>query len=155
MVKTNEASDFGVMGRPFNAGESAAMQAYVERGYRLFLQRVAEGRRMKVADVDSIAQGRVWTGRQAMKLKLVDKLGTLDDAVAEAARRAGLKEYAVEAYPMPGDWLDELMNGVGGDYMEGRVRAMLGEYYEPLRFVGGLKGTDCLQARIPYVLKLN
>ena len=155
VVKTNEASDFGVMGRPFNAGESAAMQAYVERGYRLFLQRVAEGRRMKVADVDSIAQGRVWTGRQAMKLKLVDKLGTLDDAVAEAARRAGLKEYAVEAYPMPGDWLDELMNGVGGDYMEGRVRAMLGEYYEPLRFVGGLKGTDCLQARIPYVLKLN
>ena len=155
VVKTNEASDFGVMGRPFNAGESAAMQAYVERGYRLFLQRVAEGRRMKVADVDSIAQGRVWTGRQAMKLKLVDKLGTLDDAVAEAARRAGLKEYAVEAYPMPGDWLDELMNGVGGDYMEGRVRAMLGEYYEPLRFVGGLKGTDCLQARIPYVLKLT
>lgn len=155
VVKTNEASDFGVMGRAFNAGESAAMQAYVERGYRLFLQRVADGRRMKVADVDSIAQGRVWTGRQALKLKLVDKLGTLDDAVAEAARRAGLKEYAVTAYPMPGDWFDELMNGVKGDYMEGRVRAMLGQYYEPLRFVEGLEGTDCLQARVPYVLKLN
>ncbi len=155
VVKTNEASDFGVLGRPFNPGESAAMQAYVERGYRLFLDRVAQGRHMKVADVDSIAQGRVWTGRQAMSLKLVDKLGTLEDAVAEAARRAGLKEYSVQPLPVSGDWLDELLNGVRGNYMENRVRTMLGEYYEPLRFVEGLRGTDCLQARLPYALKLN
>ncbi len=155
VVKTNEASDFGVMGRPFNPGESRAMQAYVDRGYKLFLSRVAQGRHMNVADVDSIAQGRVWTGRQALKLKLVDKLGTLDDAVAEAARRAGLKDYGVQAMPAPGNWLDELLNGVRGNYMENRVRAMLGQYYEPLRFVQGLQGSDCLQARMPYVLNLN
>lgn len=105
--------------------------------------------------MDSIAQGRVWTGRQAMSLKLVDKLGTLEDAVAEAARRAGLKEYSVQPLPVSGDWLDELLNGVRGNYMENRVRTMLGEYYEPLRFVEGLRGTDCLQARLPYALKLN
>ena len=95
VVKTNEAADFGASGRPFSPAEAAAMQGYVNRGYALFLSRVAAGRKMKTEEVDRIAQGRVWTGNQALKLKLVDKLGTLDDAVAEAARRAKVKDYAV------------------------------------------------------------
>ena len=61
VVKTNEAADFGAMGRSFNAAESAAMQQHVERGYKLFLDRVGQGRNMNFAQVDSIAQGRVWT----------------------------------------------------------------------------------------------
>ncbi len=155
VVKTNEASDFGALGRPFNAGESAAMQAYVERGYALFLKRVAEGRGMETAAVDSIAQGRVWTGRQAMSLGLVDKLGTLDDAVAEAARRAELGNYALLKEPQRKDWWTQITEEPGTDYLENRVNAILGAYYEPLRFVQGLKGTDCLQARIPFVPNLN
>lgn len=150
VVKTNESSDFGTVSRPFNAGESRAMQAYVDRGYALFLKRVAEGRRMKVAEVDSIAQGRVWTGRQALAKKLVDKLGTLDDAIAEAARLAKLKDYAVVTSPAPVDWMQKLLGGVKEGYMESRVRAVLGEYYRPLGFIRGLRGTDCIQARIPY-----
>lgn len=151
VVKTNEASDLGGVGyRPFNANESAAMQAYVERGYDLFLQRVAEGRKMTVAEVDSIAQGRVWTGRQAMSNKLVDKLGTLDDAIGEAARLAKISDYGVQAYPAQTDWFTQILDGYKSNYMESRVSAMLGEYYKPLRFVYGLKGADCLQTRIPY-----
>lgn len=95
VVKTNVSSDFGAMGRGFNAAESAAMQNYVNRGYRLFLKRVADGRKMTPEQVDKIAQGRVWTGNQALKIKLVDKLGTLNDAVAEAAKRAKLQDYAI------------------------------------------------------------
>lgn len=156
VVKTNEASDFGAMGRPFSAAETAAMQNYVERGYSLFLKRVAAGRKMKPEAVDRIAQGRVWTGSQALKIKLVDRLGTLDDAVAEAARRAGLKEYAVTEEPGMSPWLDRLMKTAqGGDYLEQQLRATLGVYYQPLRFVKGLQGTDCLQARIPFEPNLN
>lgn len=150
VAKTNEASDFGAMGRPLNAGESAAVQSYVNRGYALFLKRVAQGRKMKVADVDSIAQGRVWTGAQALKIKLVDRLGNLDDAVAEAARRAKVKDYSVAAYPAAASWMDNLMEEVRGDYMESRLRTMLGEYYRPLMFVSGLQGADRIQARIPF-----
>lgn len=156
VVKTNQASDFGVMGRPFNAGESAAMQAYVNRGYALFLKRVAAGRKMQVADVDKIAQGRVWTGRQAQKLKLVDKLGTLDDAIAEAARRAKVSRYAVDAAPAKASWMENLMQSVAKqDYMEQKLRLALGEYYAPLQFVTGLRGRANLQARIFFAPNFN
>ncbi len=155
VVKTNEASDFGAIGRPFNAGESAAMQAYVNRGYALFLKRVAEGRKMSTAQVDSIAQGRVWTGRQALKLRLIDKLGTLDDAIAEAARRAHIADYSLLYDPQPAGWWEQLLNSYQSDYLENRVSTLLGEYYTPLRFVGTLKGTDRLQARMPFDPNLN
>lgn len=155
VVKTNEAADFGALGRPFNERESASMQQYVNNGYRLFLNRVAAGRKMRVADVDSIAQGRVWTGAQAVKIKLVDKLGTLDDAVAEAARRAGVKRYDVMRAPAPLSWIDQLMESTTSDYMENRVRSALGAYYEPLMFLESLEGSNALQARIPFEPNLH
>ncbi len=155
VVKTNEASDFGALGRPFNAGEAVAMQSYVERGYALFLKRVAEGRNMEVAAVDSIAQGRVWTGRQAMSLKLVDKLGTIEDAITEAAKRAKVKDYSILREPMPTDWMTQLTEAYSSDYMENRVNLLLGEYYKPLRFIKGQRGTDWLQARLPFAPNLN
>ena len=150
VVKTNEAGDFGAMGRPFNEAEAGAMQAYVERGYALFLKRVAEGRNMSVAAVDSIAQGRVWTGAQAIDLKLVDKLGNLDDAVAEAAKRAKLKEYEVATHPAAPSWMDGLMDEMQNDYLENRLQTFLGEYYRPLMFVGTYDGRPSLQTRIPF-----
>lgn len=151
VVKTNESSDFGAPGRPFTPAEAAAMQAYVEKGYALFLKRVAEGRGMKVADVDSIAQGRVWTGAQAKQLKLVDELGTLQTAIAIAAKRAKLSEYGVDAYPAPLGFLEQLqgLDSQSG-YLENRLRAALGEYYAPLRFASQLGDRPSLQARMLY-----
>ncbi len=150
VVKTNEAADFGASGRPFSPAEAAAMQGYVNRGYALFLSRVAAGRKMKTEEVDRIAQGRVWTGNQALKIKLVDKLGTLDDAVAEAARRAKVKDYAVASYPAPASWMDNLMQKMqGDDYLEQKLQVSLGEYYAPLRFIRSLRNKrDMIQARI-------
>lgn len=150
VVKTNESSDFGTVSRPFNANESRAMQAHVERGYALFLKRVAEGRGMKASAVDSIAQGRVWTGRQALGIKLVDKLGTLDDAIAEAAALAKVKDYSITTSPAATDWMQKLMSDSKDGYMESRLRAALGEYYLPLSFVRGLHRTERIQARIPF-----
>ena len=152
MVKTNASSDFGTLARPFNPAEAAAMQGFVDRGYRLFLSRVAEGRHMKVEEVDKIAQGRVWTGNQAKGLKLVDRLGTLDDAVTEAARLAKVKEYAVEPCPAKPSWMDNLMSDLdGSDYLEENLRLALGAYYSPLRFVATSASQSPLQARIFFV----
>ncbi|MDD7564143.1 MAG: signal peptide peptidase SppA [Alloprevotella sp.] len=155
VVKTNEASDFGVIDRPFTAAESQAMQQYVERGYQLFLKRVADGRNLSTAYTDSIAQGRVWTGRQALNLKLVDKLGTLDDAIKVAAKKAQITHYRLVDYPAPANWFDQMMGDYKDDYMEREVKTTLGQYYQPLRFVLNLKGTDCLQARMPFEPQLH
>ena len=152
VVKTNVSSDFGAMGRGFNAAESAAMQNYVNRGYRLFLKRVADGRKMTPEQVDKIAQGRVWTGNQALKIKLVDKLGTLNDAVAEAAKRAKLQDYAICTFPAKTPWFKQLMNETTQrDYLEEKLQTALGVYYEPLRFVSTYDKHNVLQARMFYV----
>lgn len=155
VVKTNEASDFGTVSRPFNAAEGAAMQAYVDRGYALFLRRVAAGRGMKPQQVDSIAQGRVWTGRQAKAIGLVDYLGSLSDAVTHAALRAKTDDYTVKAYPARRPWYADIWADRGEGYFEQELRAALGSYYRPLVFLKSLQGTDCLQARLPYELNLH
>lgn len=155
MVKTNKGADFGAQGRAFNADEANVMQQYVNRGYRLFISRVAAGRHITLEQVDHIGQGRVWTGSQALKIKLVDKLGTLDDAIAEAASRAKLKDYDVLSTPNKESWVDQILNStVKRDYMEEKLRTTLGVYYAPLQFVGTLNGMsakDYLQARIYYI----
>ncbi len=156
VVKTNAASDFGAQGRPFNAQEAAAMQAYVNNGYRQFLSRVAAGRGMKAEDVDKIAQGRVWTGRQALGIKLVDRLGTLDDAIAEAAKRAKIQDYAISTYPEKASWMDQfLAETTEKDYLEEKLKTTLGVYYAPMRFVSTLNGQAQLQARMFYVPNLK
>lgn len=155
MVKTNKGADFGAQGRAFNADEANVMQQYVNRGYRLFISRVAAGRHITPEQVDHIGQGRVWTGSQALKIKLVDKLGTLDDAIAEAASRANLKDYDILSTPNKESWVDQILNStVKRDYMEEKLRTTLGVYYAPLQFVGTLNGIsakDYLQARIYYI----
>ena len=159
VVKTNKSSDFGTMGRGFNADEAMAMQQYVNRGYRLFISRVAAGRHMTTDQVDRIGQGRVWTGNQALKIKLVDKLGTLDDAIAIAAQRAQLKSYTLIDTPNKENWMDQLLNATTKhDYMEQKLQSALGEYYAPLRFVStlnGMKPQDCVQARMLFVPNLK
>lgn len=158
VVKTNVAGDFGgmsMLARPMTAAESGAMQAYVERGYALFLKRVAAGRKMKTADVDKIAQGRVWTGRQALGIGLVDKLGTLDDAVACAARLAKVDDYYIMGSPVKVSMLEQLRQSVKSDYLEDHMRSALGAFYAPLRFAATLEGRNCLQARIPFEPNLN
>ena len=86
-VKTNRNSGYTGAGysRPWSADELANLQAYVNRGYALFRQRVADGRKMKTEEVEKIAQGRVWLGTDAKNIKLIDGFGSLDDAVAKAA----------------------------------------------------------------------
>ena len=92
----------------------------------------------------------MWTGQQALKLKLVDKLGTLKDAIAEAAKLSKTKEYGVDCYPAPLTWLEQLQQtSVGGHYLEGRLRTALGTYYAPLHFINQIGNRPSLQAHRP------
>lgn len=150
VVKTNAMSDFGAMGRPFNAAESAKMQNYINHGYDLFTGRVAGGRGMAQDSVKVIAEGRVWTGEQALKIGLVDKLGNLEDAIASAAKLAEVEDYTVGRYPAAEPWYIGLFNKSTNDYMEGKMRAALGEYYLAFALVRRIGKMDPVQARMPF-----
>ena len=154
VVKTNKASDFGTLSRPFDAAESAALQAHVNRGYALFLKRVADGRtaagrKMTPEAVDRIAQGRVWTGNQALKNGLVDKIGTLNDAILKAEQLAQTKNPAVVRYPAPKSWMESFSKEKQeDDYFERKMKLVLGDYYEPLNFIQNVDRGNYLQARL-------
>ena len=111
-VKTNKHSAFGAVSRPLNADETALLEQYIDRGYKLFRKRVADGRKLKVEQVEEIAQGRVWLGNDALPIKLVDAVGSLNDAVKKAAELAKLKEYHATAYPEEESWLSSLFDSV-------------------------------------------
>ncbi len=155
-VKTNRHAAFGTPARPFNAEEMAMIDSYIDRGYKLFRQRVADGRKLPVDKVEEIAQGRVWLGNDALKIKLVDAIGSLDDAVKKAAELAKSKEYHTAAYPEPADWMEQLMNTANrGSYLDEEMHAALGEYYEPLRFVKTISQRSAIQARLPYFVTIK
>ena len=150
VVKTNAMSDFGAMGRPFSAAESAKLQTYINRGYELFTGRVAGGRGMVQDSVKAIAEGRVWTGEQALGIGLVDKLGNLDDAIKAAAKLASVEKYTVGRYPTPEPWYMSVLDKGADDYMESKMRAALGEYYSAFALIRRIGKMDAVQARMPF-----
>ncbi len=155
-VGTNRNSGFGTMSRPFNDEEMGYLTRYIERGYALFLSRVAEGRGMDVSQVDSVAQGRVWLGPDAAAIGLVDELGGLDAAVAKAVELAGLKGHHTRAYPGKKGWMESLMDAFSAEYrVAGAMRDALGEYYEPFRLLRTMSVQDAAQARMPFIVNLK
>lgn len=157
-VKTNRHSTFGnLMARPFNAEETAMLQASVNRGYNLFRQRVADGRHLPIESVEKIAQGRVWLATDALNIKLVDQLGGIDDAVKKAAQLAKLKEYYTSDYPAAASWMDNLLNSMtsSGTYLDAQLRQTLGELYQPFTVLRSIDKREAIQARIPYAISIK
>jgi protease-4 len=155
VVKTNAMSDFGSFMRPFNEAESNLMQTHVNKGYELFTGRVADGRKMKKDDVKAIAEGRVWTGEQALEIGLVDKLGDLDDAIAAAAELAESKEYSIGRYPAPAPWFQGLLDKTKSSYLDSHLKELMGEYYTVFNSLQNMKGQNPIQARIPYYINIK
>ena len=152
-VKTNKFTDYqeNLVLAKENSEEMKYLQGHVDRGYISFLNIVAEGRGMKPAEVDSIGQGRVWLATDALKIKLVDKLGSLDDAVRKAAELAKLSEYHTATYPSnDANWIDQLMQKENKDtYLDAELRALLGDLYKPLMEIRrDIKTNNRIQARM-------
>lgn len=156
LAKTNKYSDFGTQSRAFNADELAHLGTYIDRGYKLFRKRVADGRHMSEAQVEQIAQGHVWLGQDALKIKLVDQLGGLNEAVSKAAALAKLDKYHTASYPAPAGWSEMLLDRMkGGNYLDEQMRAALGEYYEPMMVMRNLSNRNPIQARLPFYIYIR
>jgi protease-4 len=154
-VKTNRYADMGDMTRPFNDAERAILQKYINNGYKLFVQRCADGRGMTVEAIEKIAEGRVWTGTAAKELGLVDELGGLDKALEIAAQKAEVDAYSIINYPSQDSFFSSLLNEGKDDYINGKMQKVLGESYSYIKFIENLKDQDRIQARMPFDLRIQ
>ncbi len=149
-VNTNLHSDVGTPFRPVTASEQGYVQSGVEKVYDTFIGRVAEGRNTSKEMIDSIGQGRVWSGADAIKINLVDELGGLEDAIAYAAKKANVSDYKIEELPKVKDPFSKFLSR-GEDEMENRLMVKnLGEQYKYLKFVKSVVNLKGVQARVPY-----
>ena len=156
VAKTNSYADFGVITRPMNEGEKQLMQAYINRGYDLFITRCSEGRGISKADMEQMAQGRVWSGLAAKELGLVDELGGLDKAIEIAAAKAGIESYTQMNYPGKNSFWESLINADPGNYI--RMQLLDGEMkelYKQANMWKQLEKQDFIQARMPFDLKIQ
>ena len=157
-VKTNKNATFGTRARPFNDEEMSYLNMYIQRGYQLFRKRVADGRKLSVDAVEQVAQGHVWLGQDALKIKLVDQLGGLDDAVKKAAELAKTDKYHTASYPGKAGLLVQLMQKTGeanGNYLDAQLRTVLGSYYEPFMLLKHINEQSAIQARIPFYFNIK
>jgi len=153
-VKTNPFADIMTSARAVTAQEREVIQAEIEHIYDNFITRVAEGRHMSKADVDSIAQGRVWSGVDAKRLGLVDLFGGLETAIEIAAKKAGLTDYRIQSLPYQEDPFQKFMKQLSGDTEASVMKKALGESYRYYEQMEHLRNMKSYQARLPYEIEL-
>ncbi len=154
-VETNSNSDFPSVYRSMNTVEKEAMQRSIEVIYSDFVNKVSAGRKMTFNEVDSIAQGRVWSGSDAMRIGLVDSFGGLTDAVAEAGRLAGLEAWSLRELPVSEDPFLKMISQFGAEIKNRILKNELGEFeriFDDLREIRDFSG---IQARLPYYIELH
>ena len=155
-VKTNKNGAFLSPMRPLTPDEMRMLQVYIDRGYNTFKDRVAQGRKLTMQQVETIAQGHVYTGEDALKIKLVDELGGLDKAVQKAVQLAKIKDYYTKNYPAPVNWLDQIFGDyVQDNYLSEQLHSSLGMLYQPFSILRTLNQQSAIQARIPYFININ
>ena len=155
-VKTNEYADFGDFSRDMSEGEKRMLQGYVNRGYELFTQRCAMGRKVSQDSIKKIGEGRVWTGEHAKKIGLVDELGGLSAALEKAKTLAKVDEYSVLNYPAKKSFFDNLFDENPADsYARGKMEETFGEFYTMFQMLKHLNPKGNIQAELPYKIKFN
>jgi protease-4 len=150
-VNTAPYADAGSTLKPLGAKEQQLIQSSIDRIYAQFKQRVATGRKKDTAYIETIAQGRVWSGDDALRIGLVDRLGNLQDAINSAARMAKLDDYGVREYPESESWLNNILNKKKAE-PAAMIRKELGEenykIFTQLKKVRAMTGSA--QARLPF-----
>jgi len=153
-VNTNKHSDIGSQFKDLETEERAYIQQMIEDIYSTFVNHVAEGRDMTFDEVDAIGQGRVWSGTNAIKNGLVDKIGGLDDAIKIAVEKAKLDKYRVVDYPKQKEPLQKIMDelkNVKTNYIKSEI-GELKSFYEMYQSLSNMKG---VQARLPLEIEIN
>ena len=154
VAKTNENADFGTVTQPLTEFQYGKLQEMVVKTYNDFTSRVAEGRGLTQSYVDSIGQGRVWSGVDAIEIGLVDQLGDMEDAIAYAAQKANLgNDFKVSEWPKQKDFFTRIMESVnnnGSDKLDAAMRSKLGTYYNYIQGLEYLQKNTGIQARMPF-----
>ncbi len=148
-VKTGKYADIGTFTRPMDESERQIIQGQVEKIYDTFVSHVSTGRRMSKADVDSIGQGRIWSGTDALRLGLVDVLGGINDAIEIAAKKAKLTTYRTIALPEQKEFFDKLIQDLNSEAKSYFGKQQLGESYEYLEKLNEISRMNGIQARMP------
>jgi protease IV len=155
VVSTNKNSDFPSVYRPMNTYEKEVMQKNIESVYTDFVSKVAEGRKMSNASVDSIGQGRVWSGVSAKRIGLIDEIGGLHDAIIGAAELAGVEKYSIRELPYIEDTYSKLLSQLEGDIKLHILKNELGESVKYFNMVKEIRDLSGIQARLPYFIEIR
>lgn len=154
-VRTGKYSDMGTVTRPLSPEEKNMVQQQIERIYKTFVTKVSKGRELTFEQVDSVGQGRVWTGLQAKELKLVDEIGGLDDAINEAAKMAKLNNYRIVEYPGIKTIFETVFDDFLQDSQNTYLKWKLGESYRYYELIDKIKWESGIQAKLPYDVSLR
>lgn len=154
-VKTNAHSDYMSLDKPLDDFEMKTIQEGVIQIYDTFLLRVATGRGMSTKEVDAIAQGRVWTGTDALEIGLVDEIGGLNDAIAYAAKQASVESYKLEELPKQKDPFEELFASFSTEVEARYLRSKMGDNYQYVKGIQNIANMKGIQARIPFYMIEN
>jgi len=155
VVNTNQHSDIGNIYRAMSEDEYSVIQNGVEDIYDTFLQHVAEGRKKKKEDIDAIGQGRVWSGKSAIEIGLIDEFGGLNKAIEAAKEMAKLTEYRIVEYPKEKSIFDEILKNMGTNVKASIIKNELGDaytYYQKINQLSKIKG---IQMRMPYAIDIR
>jgi protease-4 len=154
-LNTNKNSDFPTVLRPMNQYEKELMQTSIEKTYSEFVSKVALGRKLKEERVDSIGQGRVWSGTSALSIGLIDEMGGLNEAISGAAKLAGLDTYSVRELPELEDTYTRILSQLGGDVKISILKNELGESVKLYNIIHKVKEMTGIQARLPYFIEIH
>ena len=155
IVSTNKNSDFPSVFRPMNSYEKEIMQLSIEQIYSDFVSKVASGRKMTFQSVDSIGQGRVWSGTSALRIGLVDEIAGLEDAINGAAKLAGVEKYSIRELPVIEDPYIKLLTQLSGEIRMSILKKELGESVKYYNMVHELRDLSGIQARLPYFIDIH
>lgn len=151
-ISTNPAGAQPDIFAPMTESQRAGMQSYVDRGYELFVKRVAGGRKKTVNQIKAIAEGRVWDGREALRIGLVDKLGGLDTALADMAKELGVESWSVERYPKTEDDVLTALLMMSDRMEQSALERKLGDVAEIYRTIESIRQYQGVQARMQPVV---
>lgn len=151
-ISTNPAGAQPDIFAPMTESQRAGMQSYVDRGYELFVKRVAGGRKKTVDQIKAIAEGRVWDGREALRIGLVDKLGGLDTALADMAKELGVESWSVERYPKTEDDVLTALLMMSDRMEQSALERKLGDVAEIYRTIESIRQYQGVQARMQPVV---
>lgn len=151
-ISTNPAGAQPDIFAPMTESQRAGMQSYVDRGYELFVKRVASGRKKTVDQIKAIAEGRVWDGREALRIGLVDKLGGLDTALADMAGELGVESWSVERYPKTEDDVLTALLMMGDRMEQSALERKLGDVADIYRTIESIRQYQGVQARMQPVV---